>query len=227
MNDMNPLTDKDIVKIRKIGSSMRGVLREYNKMGASIYLAHYDSDKGEAYFDVEMEGVCIPLLAKNLNFYSTFNSLLAQKFTSNKWLTYQICKKSSVPVPYTAMYDKETDLKSLLSKYGTLVVKPLNGSHGDGITTDVETYEQLRKSIDLAHGYSDSVLIQQMVDGDDYRLLFLDYKLVSVVKRKPPFIIGDGKSTVSQLIGVINAKRLDFREGLRGNIYDDNDWILK
>ena len=47
--------------------------------------------------------------------------------------------------------------------------------------------------------------------GEFYRLLFLDGELLDVIRRRPPRVTGDGRSTVEELIAAENARRVDRR----------------
>ncbi len=220
---MNLLTKTDIAGLKGIGSSMRGVLQEFYGRGAAVSLVSEDSQRAEYLFHVEVDDLQIPLVSARLNFYSVLNSLISQKVTSNKWTTYKLCQAYGVPTPVTEKLTTANDKSELINVYDSVVVKPLDGAHGDGITTDITTDDDLQRAVQNAKKFSEIVLVQQMVKGDDYRLLFLNYKLASAVKRVPPYVVGDGVRTVGELIAIKNKERTEFREGLRKGQFSDSD----
>jgi D-alanine-D-alanine ligase-like ATP-grasp enzyme len=92
---------------------------------------------------------------------------------------------------------------------GRCVVKPAVGTSGGlGVTVGVETPAQLERALLFASRYSPRVLVEHHVSGSMYRLLFLDDWLLDIVRRDPPQVTGDGRSTVAQLISQENRRRL-------------------
>jgi cyanophycin synthetase len=97
-----------------------------------------------------------------------------------------------------------------LAQHRLCVVKPSDGtSGGNGVTTGIETRGQLLRGAVNAAGYSARSLIEEQVKGDTIRLLYLDGQLLDAVKRCPPAVLGDGKSSISQLVQGLNQRRLD------------------
>ena len=89
------------------------------------------------------------------------------------------------------------------------VVKPASGSGaGRGVTCGLQTPEELVLAVRRASGFGPRVLVEPMVPGDSYRLLFLDDELLDVVRRDRPGVTGDGRSSVGQLILRENERRL-------------------
>jgi cyanophycin synthetase len=58
----------------------------------------------------------------------------------------------------------------------------------------------------------DRLLIERQVAGENYRFLFLDGALLDVVRRRPPRVTGDGRSTIAQLVEAENRRRLERAE---------------
>jgi cyanophycin synthetase len=112
---------------------------------------------------------------------------------------------------------REYTLRSLSSAVGFLeevgapcVVKPRVGSGGCGITTAVNTRRRLIEA-SLAPSNSltlPALMIEQQIAGDSYRLLYLDGSLLHAVKRGRCTVIGDGLSTIRELVVRENESRL-------------------
>ena len=87
------------------------------------------------------------------------------------------------------------------------VVKPANGYGGQGVSTHVRGREELRRAALLASLYGHELLIEAQIPGESYRLLVLDGKVVHAVCRRGPRLMGDGTSTIRQLIAAENGRR--------------------
>ena len=88
-------------------------------------------------------------------------------------------------------------------------VKPAAGSGaGRGVTCGMRTPQELALAVRRAAGFGSRILIEPMVPGDDYRLLFLDGELLDVVRRERPAVTGDGRSSVGRLMLRENERRI-------------------
>jgi cyanophycin synthetase len=131
---------------------------------------------------------------------------------SDKVLTHKIVSGEGVPVPRHLAFpfkrlDKAIDF--LRSTASDCVVKPAAGTGGGrGVTTGVRTPRHLAGAAASAAVYTDDLLIEEQVEGDNYRLLYLDGELVDAFVRRPPTVVGDGTSTVARLVKRANDQRL-------------------
>ena len=77
-----------------------------------------------------------------------------------------------------------------------------NGNHGRGITVDIQNYEDALVAFRHAKESSRSgaIIVEKFIVGDDYRLLVINNVLVAGAVRTPAHVIGDGKSTIHELI---------------------------
>src|SRR4029079_78555 len=82
------------------------------------------------------------------------------------------------------------------------------GGGGAGGAPGIRTNWQLARAAAAAAVYSDSLLIEEQVEGDNYRLLYLDGELLDAYVRKHPSVLGDGKSSVAVLVRAANEERL-------------------
>jgi cyanophycin synthetase len=93
---------------------------------------------------------------------------------------------------------------------GDCVVKPASGGGGEGVTTGVVSTYDLVCAASLASLYDRNLLVEKQEQGEVYRLLYLDGKLLDAVLREPPTVIGDGRSSIRELVATENRKRLDW-----------------
>src|SRR6185369_16542401 len=105
-----------------------------------------------------------------------------------------------------------------------IVIKPVNGNHGRGVTTNILSKEKAYEAFEVAHELSDKVIVEKFVRGIDYRFLVVNYKLVAVAKRTPAMVMGDDKSTIKELIDDTNndPRRGEEHENVLTTIKVDN-----
>ncbi len=132
-------------------------------------------------------------------------SALGAEIADDKEYTKQILAEIGIPVPEGISVDNLTEARSAAAELGyPVVVKPLVGNHGRGISIDIQDEEELEASYKMAHKICDDVLIEKLLVGNDFRILVINGKFVAAAKREPAFVIGDGSSTVQDLIDETN-----------------------
>ena len=138
----------------------------------------------------------------------------------SKALVHQLLSENGLPVPDFREFDIDQltpAIEFLQSVDGPCVIKPARDSAGgDGVTTNVRTPRDLRRAALAASLVSRNVLIERQIPGDVYRLLYLDGILLDALRRRPPTVVGDGRSSIRQLIEAENRRRVEKR-GLAAN----------
>lgn len=86
-----------------------------------------------------------------------------------------------------------------------MVLKPLDGNHGRGVTTGLVTEDDLRRGFAEATKHGVRVLLEEQLPGRDHRVLVVDGHVVAVAERVPPRVVGDGRSSVRALVEAVNA----------------------
>jgi cyanophycin synthetase len=124
---------------------------------------------------------------------------------SNKEETKRILAEGFVPLPEGNTVINGQELIDSISELGfPLVIKPLSGNHGRGITTNIQTKEEAIKAFEKARKICEKVIVERFIKGMDFRFLVINYKLEAVARRTPAMIIGDNKSSIEELIQKIN-----------------------
>jgi cyanophycin synthetase len=132
-------------------------------------------------------------------------SSIGVEIACDKEDTKFLLEQAEVPIPKGEIVRTEEGLKDAVRYVGyPLVVKPINGNHGRGITTNINSWEDALEAFEQAKKVSKSVIIEKYITGEDYRLLVINYKLVAAAKRTAAHVVGDGKSTIQQLVDVVN-----------------------
>ena len=146
------------------------------------------------------------------NNFTTLDDPVTLYLSLDKPLVHAILRSNCLPTPSHTEFSLTNLNKAyeFLAQHRLCVVKPSDGtSGGNGVTTGIETRGQLLRGAVNAAGYSARTLIEEQVKGDTIRLLYLDGQLLDAVKRCPPTVLGDGKSSISQLVQGLNQRRLD------------------
>ena len=132
-------------------------------------------------------------------------SSIGVELACDKEDTKDLLDQFEIPIPKGEIVRSEEGLRDALRSVGfPCVLKPVSGNHGRGITTNIQTEEDALIAFGPAQAVSRKVIVERYITGDDYRLLVIDYKLVAAAKRTPAHVIGDGKSTVRELVDEVN-----------------------
>ncbi len=134
------------------------------------------------------------------------------RVAANKPLTYRLLRQCGVTTAKYAVFRLEQMSKAVDFLHASgrdCVVKPAAGWGGVGVTTGVRTTAQLAKASAGARVFGGQILIQEQVFGDNYRLVYLDGKLLDAVVRRYPSVRADGKATVATLLKHENQRRLE------------------
>jgi len=122
----------------------------------------------------------------------------------DKPLTHKLVSAEGLPVPRHAIFTTKSmkvAMQFMQTISGDCVVKPAGGTGGGrGVATGIRTKGQLVRAAAAASVYADELMIEEQITGDNYRLLYLDGKLVDAFVRRLPSVTGDGKLTVKQLV---------------------------
>ena len=136
----------------------------------------------------------------------------------DKPLTHRLLSAENLPVPRHAVFtlkDLQPAATFLQSAGRNCVVKPAGGTGGGrGVTTGIQTLSHLARASAAAAVYADELLIEEQIAGDNYRLLYLDGKLIDAFIRRLPRVIADGKSSVAALVQQVNDERLRNKAGV-------------
>jgi cyanophycin synthetase len=132
-------------------------------------------------------------------------SYIAVELAGDKEETNKILAARGLPVPQQHLVRSADRAVWAAKRLGyPVVTKPYNGNHGRGISIHLTTEEEVRKGFDAAAEHSSSVIVETYLTGDDHRLLVVNGELVAATRRTPGHVVGDGKSTVRQLVDIVN-----------------------
>jgi cyanophycin synthetase len=130
---------------------------------------------------------------------------LAVESAGCKWLTKSLLDKAGIAVPKGMVAGNREELDEALDTIPfPLVIKPIDGNHGRGITGNIMNRKTALKAAKQAWKISGKIIVEEYMEGSDYRFLLINYKLIAVAKRKPASVVGNGASTIRELIREVN-----------------------
>ncbi|HEU5486963.1 MAG TPA: acetate--CoA ligase family protein, partial [Microlunatus sp.] len=147
--------------------------------------------------------------AKRIRATMTSNtSSVAVDIASNKELTLNLLSSAGLPVPRSQSVRRPDDAVRLAERIGyPVVVKPLDGNHGRGVILNLTDADAVRAGFEVAYEESRNgwVIVETYVTGKDYRCLVIDGRIAAIAERVPAHVIGDGTSTITELVDRTNA----------------------
>lgn len=132
-------------------------------------------------------------------------SNIAVDIACDKEETKALLEAAEIPVPRGTVVRTEVGLQEAVDKFGyPLVIKPIDGNHGKGNTTNITNWQQAVKALEAAKQYSRSVIVERFITGFDFRCLVINYKFVCAALRTPASVVGDAVHTIQWLIDETN-----------------------
>lgn len=134
------------------------------------------------------------------------SGILGVELACDKESTKQILANAGIPVPQGSVIHSLSELERTIERLGgyPIVVKPLNGNHGRGISIDIQSWEGAIAAYDLARTVSDGVIVEHFYQGRDHRVLVVNKKVAAVAERVPAHVVGNGKDSIEALVAQEN-----------------------
>ncbi|WP_158542668.1 ATP-grasp domain-containing protein [Phytoactinopolyspora halophila] len=146
-----------------------------------------------------------------VGFYQNMASPLTaldRLLTHDKLLTKQVLAQHGIPVARGQIASTMDTASAAFQQIGPPVaVKPITGSGGKGVTVDVWDEAELRAAADEAFTYNHRLLVEEMVAGIDLRIMTIAGRAVAAMLRVPANVVGDGTSSIRELIEQKNQIR--------------------
>ncbi len=132
-------------------------------------------------------------------------SNIAVELAGDKEETNGILRDLGLPVPKQAMVRQKREAVRVANRIGfPVVLKPLSGNHGRGVSINLNSNAEVEAAFDKASEHGRQVIVESYIDGFDHRLLIVNGRLVAAAKRVPGHVVGDGKNTIRALVDKVN-----------------------
>ncbi|WEK46380.1 MAG: cyanophycin synthetase [Candidatus Andeanibacterium colombiense] len=133
-------------------------------------------------------------------------SHLGVVFAGDKFRAKTLLHERGLPVPQGRLVQTADEALAAAQTLGfPVVIKPLDGNHGRGVSTDLATEAQIRAAFSQAAEVKPRVIVEQHLRGNDHRILVIGGKVVAVAERVPAQVKGDGIHTAAELIEIQNS----------------------
>ncbi|MFZ2101904.1 MAG: N-acetylglutaminylglutamine synthetase [Oricola sp.] len=140
---------------------------------------------------------------------SELTSAVAMSICDDKAVTRRVVSAAGVRVPEQLADGASPDeIAEFVKRCGRVVVKPARGEQGRGIAVGLADPDEVEKAIAAARKVSDTVLLEEHVEGQDLRLVVINYRVVAAAIRRPPVVVGDGERTIRELIAAQSRRRM-------------------
>jgi GNAT-family acetyltransferase (TIGR03103 family) len=137
---------------------------------------------------------------------SELTTAVAMAICDDKAATRRIVSAAGVRVPEQILASAP-EVQAFLDRHGKVVVKPARGEQGRGIAVGVSEIDELTAAVAEAGKLSDTVLVEEFVEGTDLRLVVINFRVVAAAIRRPAFVIGDGAHSIRELIEKQSRRR--------------------
>lgn len=138
---------------------------------------------------------------------SELTSAVAMSRCDDKRVTRNVLAGAGLRMPDQIPAGDDESLRDFLARHGRVVVKPVRGEQGHGVRVDLRTLDAVKNAIDDARHFCDEVIVEELVPGDDLRIVVIDHQVVAAATRRPAQVVGDGANTVQSLIARQSRRR--------------------
>jgi GNAT-family acetyltransferase (TIGR03103 family) len=181
------------------------IIREARRRG--VFVDVLDAESG--FFELTFGGrsvVCRESLTE-------LTSAIAMSRCDDKRVTRRVLTRAGLRMPDQQVAGRASDNAEFLAKHARVVVKPARGEQGHGVAVDIRTPEELERAVGAARPLSDAVLLEELVAGEDVRIIVIDYKMVAAAVRRPPQVTGTGEHSIRVLIDKQSRRRAAATQG--------------
>lgn len=134
-------------------------------------------------------------------------SAVAMSRCADKRVTVRLLAMAGLQVPRQTLAGDTAHNVAFLREQGAIVVKPVDGEQGKGISVNISSEEEMDVAIERAHQHGDRVLLEQFCEGQDLRIVVINHRVVAAAVRRPAQVVGDGHSSIALLIEKQSRRR--------------------
>ncbi|WP_235818262.1 N-acetylglutaminylglutamine synthetase [Halopseudomonas bauzanensis] len=144
---------------------------------------------------------------------SDLTSAVSMTLCQQKQLTHHCLQRHGLNTPAYRLAAAPEANAAFLAEHGALVVKPDNGEQGNGVAVNIRDPQTLEQAIEAARRFDSRVLLESFHEGDDLRIVVINFQVVAAAIRKPAQICGDGRKTIRELIEKQSRRRQASTDG--------------
>ncbi len=185
----------------------------------SVYTSTITNAAKKRGIDIQVVDKVLPVFSlsyrgRNVRCYNGLTDMVGAAtfhLANDKGASNRFLHEHGFPVPAQVLFTNMSDAIDFMSKYRSIVVKPVSQWGGRGVSTHISKKTDLKKSIIFAQRYCDEVVLEECVSGTDWRLIFVNCRFICAIQRDPAAVLGNGIDTIDSLIKKKNfaAKLID------------------
>ena len=138
---------------------------------------------------------------------SELTSAVAMSRCDDKAVTRRVLTAAGLRMPEQAQATGGAEDAAFLARHGRVVVKPARGEQGQGVAVDLRTTDEVASAVRKARAMHPVVLIEELVEGQDLRIVVIGHSVAAAAVRRPAQVVGDGRSSIRKLIEKQSRRR--------------------
>lgn len=187
--------------ISKFSYNTKNIIQEALKRGIQVEQFYKD------FYSLNLGGISI----KCEESLSELTSAITVSQCRNSKIFFETLKNIDVSYPKTEFVSRRQKAKNFLIENKKIILKtPFKNK----VSEEISEESQLLKTFSSIYSCSSEVLLQKYEEGNLYKILVIDNKVISVVEAIAPMITGDGKNSIKQLIKKSSRRKIALSEGV-------------
>jgi GNAT-family acetyltransferase (TIGR03103 family) len=202
VKNKNPINEKLYVGPDSFGELnvyARILVDEARRRGIGVEVL----DAGHGYFRLSLGGRTITCRES----LSELTSAIAMSRCDDKRVTRRVLTDAGLRMPEQMLAGNRDALGAFVARHGRVVVKPARGEQGRGVKVDLRSLAEVERAIAGARRFCEEVIVEELVPGEDLRIVVIDFRVVAAATRSPAQVTGDGRNTVRTLIAKQSRRR--------------------
>lgn len=194
--------------------------KKMNENYTGIITSDFYNEIDKKEYIIDKDNRTVTYNGKTISYNKHFNSDQSIINARDKFITSEILSKNNIPIPLYLKIDLSSSVENIQKQIKNafinypIVIKPINGTFGIDVMTDIETKEELNDTINLLKTKYKDAMLEEQISGDCYRIFVFNNNIIDVIKREKPYVIGDNINNIKQLIDLrnIEQKKMDLME---------------
>jgi GNAT-family acetyltransferase (TIGR03103 family) len=208
-------------------------LKHKNPINEPLFVGPYSEPKLNVYAKIIVDearrrGIHVSVLDDERNYFSLtyggrtvrcreslseLSSAVAMSICDDKRVCWRVLRANELSVPAQRLAGSAAENIAFLETHERIVVKPVRGEQGVGVSVDLRTPAEMALAIERAHQRCDEVLLESFVSGEDLRIIVINYEVIAAAVRRPAHVRGTGEHTVAELILKQSRRRAAATDG--------------
>ncbi len=176
------------------------IVREACRRGIAVHVL--DAEAG--YFSLSFGGRAV-ICRESL---SELTTAVAMSRCDDKRVTRRVLTAAGLRTPAQQEAESRPRNAEFLRRFGEIVVKPARGEQGAGVSVGIVGEAELEQAVKRARQHCSDVILEELVRGEDLRIVVIDFSVIAAAVRRPPQVTGTGEHSIRELIEKQSRRRM-------------------